>query len=380
MNSLGESSTPHDGLQAIKRISSYYARPASYSTGGVNRSRQEWMAGFGRAGLDVTLLNASNGYTTQILDDVTLRFLNVPHAGRSRRAMVPIGLARAVAGADVVYLHEGWTASNLSAGRVLSAKRIPYVVMPHGVYERDIVSLLKRFPGRMSLERRLLEGAAAVHVFFESEIDHVLAIAPKAKVIVAPTAVSAHDYSWEDQAAYLSWVGRFDIHHKGLDLLVEAMKIVSEESRPLIRMVGPDHHGDKDRLRHMVEASKLENWISIEEPRTGQELESFVANSRAFIHVPRWECLGRTVVDALTIGAPVLLTETAHIARPLHDRDLATVTVLDPHAIATALQEVWARPRNDHSLGGRRWAVAYFDQVRSVRSALTQITDAIANA
>lgn len=362
----------------IKRMSSYYARPASYSTGGVNRSRQEWMAGFGRAGIDVTLINALNGFDTRIIDADFLKFSSVPHVGSSRRAMLPMGLGKAVAGADLVYLHEGWTASNLVAGKLLRAKTIPYVVMPHGVYERDIVSLLKRHPGRVGLERRLLEGALAVHVFFESEIEHVHAIAPNARVIVAPTAVTAHAHSWNSSGAYLSWVGRVDIHHKGLDLLVEAMHSLPEEQRPPIRMVGPDHHGDKDRFRKIVAASKLDGWIRLEDPLYGEDLKAFVANSRAFIHVPRWECLGRTVVDALTLGVPVLLTETAHIARPLQTRGIATVSSLQHISIAQGLREVWETPKPAHSVEGRDWAVTYFDEARSVSSALSQITQASA--
>lgn len=349
-----------------RSIVSYYARPASFATGGVNSSQQDWMAHLARSGNDVTVVHAAGGFTRHLADDRLVRFREVPHVGRRRVTMFAPRIGRHLRDASLLYLHEGWTLSNLWAAFHARRLRIPYAVMPHGVYERPIARLQRRFPFRRWAERRLLEGAAFVHVFFAGEQDEVHALAPAARCLVAPTGFTekadgdAVDSARERQD-YLAWVGRFDIHHKGLDILVDALGRVPAEERPVIRMIGPDHLGDKRRFAELVRDRGLDRWISIEDPRSKDGVEQFVRGSRAFIHTPRWECLGRTVVDAMLTGTPVLLTETAQISAPIGAAHAATIIPLDPADLAAALAAISDVDSTELGATGRRWATQYFD-------------------
>ena len=94
----------------------------------------------------------------------------VRHWGDSRATFVPRGLRAQLHDLDLLYLHEGWTLSNLAAARACRAEGLPYVVMPHGVYEPGITSTLKPPLGpRTRAERWVLERAeevAAVHAAY----------------------------------------------------------------------------------------------------------------------------------------------------------------------------------------------------------------------
>lgn len=344
------------------RIASYYARPAGYSTGGVNRSRQEWMSAFAGAGNVVSVINAEKGYKKRLVCDESISFLELPHIGRARATMIPVGFRRQARSFDLMYLHEGWTASNIIAAISLKFAGVPYVIMPHGVYESSIVKTLKRAPGRRRGERWLLENALAVHVFFDSEVAHVQQIAPKSQFIVAPTSISPSKEVWVGGGEYLAWAGRFDIWHKGIDLLLQAMKLIPESHRPNIRMIGPDHNGDKQRVVAEVKSLNLSAWVSVEHELEGDALNMFMARSKGFVHVPRWECLGRTIVDALMAGSPLLVSDQAHIAEPIRLAGAGLVCEESPEAIAHGLERLWAGDGLQYSEIGKSWARQYFSK------------------
>ena len=61
--------------------------------------------------------------------------------------------------------------------------------------------------------KRVIEGAAAVHVFFESEISDIQTLAPGARFFVLPTGFDVPDARWRGGGGYLGWIGRIDPTH-----------------------------------------------------------------------------------------------------------------------------------------------------------------------
>src|SRR4029079_10239769 len=87
-------------------------------------------------------------------------------------------------------LHGGWVPGNVIAAESASRAGIPYLVVPHGVYEPAWRRYLRQPPAvRELLERRGLSHAAAVPLFFHSEAPSIMALAPAAKIVVSPTGV-----------------------------------------------------------------------------------------------------------------------------------------------------------------------------------------------
>ncbi len=115
----------------------------------------------------------------------------VPHRGHGRLTARPVGLGRWLRPGDVLLLHEGWVVSNQIAAAAARRAHVPYLVMPHGVYESAWRTYLKQ-PVRVRerVERYLLDRSLAVHVFFESEIADIARLAPHASFITAPTGFS----------------------------------------------------------------------------------------------------------------------------------------------------------------------------------------------
>ena len=107
---------------------------------------------------------------------------------------------------------------------------------------------------RERAERYLLERALAVHVFFESEIP--TSPGRSARLIHhRPDRLHGPGRTLEGRWGYLSWVGRYDPIHKGLDVLVDARALVPPDRRPLVRLHGYDFRGGRADLERRSPSS-----------------------------------------------------------------------------------------------------------------------------
>jgi glycosyltransferase involved in cell wall biosynthesis len=253
---------------------------------------------------------------------------------------VPRGLDELLEGADVVVLHSAWCYHNLRAGRVARSRGIPYVLEPRGAYDPAIVSR-KRWEKRawwLLWERRLVMNARAIHVFFDSQRDHLAALGWDGPVVVAPNGVEDPGVRWDGgSGGYLLWYGRFDPEHKGIDLLLEAMRLLPPETRVPLRLHGPDSRArKKDEIRRRVHALGLHRWVTVGEPIHGREKMEILSRAAGFVYPSRWEAFGNAAAEAAAAGVPTLVTPYP-LGRHLAGRGAAVLAEADPASLAEGL-------------------------------------------
>lgn len=297
----------------------------------------------------VAVVSNTGGYERQLIDAEGVEFVSLPHWGRSRMTLLPRGLAKQLRRGDLVYLHEGWTPSNAWAAIVCTAKKIPFVVMPHGVYDPAIVDGLRFRRARISLERWVLRQAYAVHVFFESEADDISRIFGSVRCVSVTTGWELpgprSDSDACDPEPFLSWMGRYDVKHKGIDRLLKSLATLPPSQRPYLRMRGDDHRGGKGEVVSMVEALSLQSHVEVGSSLDATEIGAFLRSSRGSVHVPRWEAFGRSILDAIESEVPVLLSREPRIAGALAEANAALVIDADDvGALAAALAEFFYSP------------------------------------
>lgn len=325
-----------------RRIVHYYPGAAGHS--GVTFALWSWARAQARSGAEVCVLHAPGA-----AENTSVRFVPgdhcagltshpVPHAGRGRATQRPVGLERYLGRDDLLVLHEGWVTSNLVAAAAARRARVPYIVMPHGVYERAWMRYLK--PPlwlRQQLERRLLEGAAAVHVFFASEIADAARIAPSAAFITVPTGFDVPESQWTGGGGYLAWIGRIDPVHKGLDTLAAAVASLPPSRRPRMRLRGYDYKGGVERLRRVIAACGVGRWIQVDGPLGGADKMRFLQQADGYVHPSRWECHSMALLENLALGVPCLVSRRIHIAPTLEQSSAAVLADPREPAIAAGL-------------------------------------------
>jgi glycosyltransferase involved in cell wall biosynthesis len=253
-------------------------------------------------------------------------------------------------------LHEGWVLSNVVAAVIAKLRRVPFIVVPHGVYERGIIDATKDMGGvRSRAERWTLRNAAAVHVFYPGEADVVQALDPRvSSFIVHPNGAPVSDLAWDGGGDSYIWIGRFDPHHKGLDNLVRAWSQLAEP-RPKLVLAGPDFRGGRDQIAALVVQLGLEETVSIRGRVSGEEKHALMRGARAYVHPSRWESCSIMLLEMLGVGVPCVVSHSIHAADELGPAGV--VLVADFTADAADLADVLAEADRNADLGirARKW-------------------------
>jgi glycosyltransferase involved in cell wall biosynthesis len=327
------------------RFVSYYPRAVSDASG-VTEALWGWAAALVDAGHEVTVLHAGGERRSPDASHIRPGLLDreIPHRGSGRTTHRPVGLDRHLRPSDVLVLHEGWVMSNIVAARAARRVGAPYVVVPHGVLEPGIRAMLKP-PRRLRslVERSVLEHAAAIHTFFESEGPLVRAIAPRTPpLIVAPIGFDVGEERWVGGGGYLAWIGRYDPTHKGLDVLIDAVALLEPGERPVVELRGPDFNGGFARTRDQIARLGLEQWVHAEGPVRGDEKAEFLRQSDGYLMPSRWEGYGIALVENLAMGAPCLVSDAIHLAGPLAAANAAVLAPPTAEGLAAGLRRLAA--------------------------------------
>jgi glycosyltransferase involved in cell wall biosynthesis len=329
----------------LRRIVHYY--PGAMGHSGVTFALWSWARAQAASGAEVRVLLAPRPpascdvpFVSNDLDD-RLTTAVVPHRGSHRLTLRPVGLQRFLGTNDLLVLHEGWVPSNVIAAAAARRMGVPYVVMPHGVYDRSWTTYLKGPRAlRNLMERRLLERAAAVHVFFDSEIEDVKAIAPNARFITVPTGFELPAERWGGGGGYIGWLGRIDPVHKGLDLLVGAIGRLPPDERPSLRIRGYDYKGGLARLQRLIGERGLTRWVTTEGAVGGADKQRFMQHADGYVHPSRWECQSIALLEHLALGVPCVVSNTIHIAPTLARATAAVLARPDEQGLADALSRL----------------------------------------
>src|SRR5919108_4391580 len=320
------------------RVMHYYPR-ALVGDGGITNAVRKLSQGMVNAGAQVVVAH-DTGVAPPGRTEV--EWFPVRHRGRTG-LRVPIGLERALAGADVLVLHSAWTLHNARAAAVARKLGVAYVPMPRGAYDPSIVARrrLRKKLWWVALERKLLHRSLAVHLFFAEERAHLERLGYRGPVIVAPNGVEPPEgVSWDGgRGGYVLWMGRFDPDHKGLDLLLGGLALLPEGRRPQLRLHGPDWRGRKSDVVAMVSEMGLGRWVTIGEPIHGETKWRTLAGALGFVYPSRWEGFGNSVAEAVSIGLPTLSTPYP-LGVYLAARGGALVTEATPAGLASGLERL----------------------------------------
>lgn len=323
------------------RIVVYHPR-ARVGDGGITNSVRSLSAAFARAGADPVIVHDGTGHPHR---ERGVEWWPVRHAGTGA-IRAPSGIGRAIDGADVLVLNSAWTGGNVRVGQLARRVGVPYVLAPRGAYDPLIVErrrLIKRLWWLM-FERRLVASAAAIHVFFEEQRDHLDGLGYRGSVLVAPNGVTVPPgWAWDGgSGGYVAFLGRLDPEHKGLDLLLRAVALLPSEARPGLRLHGPDWRGGTALVRRLIDDLDLGRDVELGPALYGDDKWSLLAHAAGFVYPSRWEGFGNSLAEAAALGVPTLATPYP-LARDLEQRGACIVTDATPEALADGLRRLSRR-------------------------------------
>lgn len=215
---------------------------------------------------------------------------------------------------DLVIFQECYCKEYLGISKYLQNKKVPYIIIPHGELgnEAQQKKHFKKVVANLLLFNRFIRGAEAIQCLSQREYD---ATRFGKRKIIATNGVmipkKQKKYNTKKRINFV-YIGRLDAYHKGLDLLIEAIKINQSEIRKhncFFYIYGPDFDGRAKYLNNLIIQANIEDLVKQYGPVIGKDKEAILLNSDIFIQTSRFEGMPLGILEALSYGLPCLVTK-----------------------------------------------------------------------
>lgn len=238
---------------------------------------------------------------------------------------------------DIIYSHywlSGWVAHKLK-----EAWGVPFVQMFHTLGQmknRIVPERVSMLDERISVELQLMDWADRIIAATPAEQAQLLWLyrAKRRKITIIPPGVNLDRFQplsqkearaclgFDVDSKVLLFVGRIE-PLKGLDTIIDALKVVSQQEPNLLdklsfAVVGgdPDDPTDEEmqRLKSLVREKGLENIVTFYGAKEQTQLPIYYTAATAVLMPSDYESFGMVALEAMASGTPVIATQTGGLA------------------------------------------------------------------
>lgn len=216
---------------------------------------------------------------------------------------------------DIIVFHEVYRFEYISIYKKLVARRIPYVVIPHGCLSKKAQQKkrIKKTAANIIFFNRFIKYARSVQYLSANEQN--LSVFKKHPAMVAGYGVSVpgkKNTVFGRTGIKFVYIGRLEIHIKGLDLLLAAIKRSEEtlrQSCATLEIYGPDYNGSHKVLAQMIHKLNIADLVRLDNEKMGMDKQEILLSATCFIQTSRTEGLPSGPLEALSYGVPCIVTQ-----------------------------------------------------------------------
>lgn len=246
---------------------------------------------------------------------------------------------------DVVVFHELYRKPFIKLSRECVHANIPYVIIPHGGLTKRAqkIKLYKKIPANLLIFRGFFQNAALIQYLSDNEQETSLV---KKKTIVCGNGVTVsnkiHTFM-NDVGLRMLFIGRYDVFFKGLDVLLDAVTMISADMREKnisLTLFGTGKPKDEKMLTKRIQQSNLADIVSLNGPVFGDEKVCLYQLFDCFIQTSRSEGQPLGVMEALSYGLPVIVTPGTSFSREVTCNNMGIACECNAISISKAILHV----------------------------------------
>ncbi|PKQ31169.1 MAG: glycosyltransferase [Actinobacteria bacterium HGW-Actinobacteria-2] len=253
---------------------------------------------------------------------------------------------------DVVHLHLARDLVTLPVAAAVRRAGLPYFVQSHGMIDPSRNPLAG--PLDALVTRRVLRDAAAVFHLTNHERDQLRLVAGELRFVPlangVPEAAQAPAGPTPAEVLYLA---RLAPRKRPLEFIAAASALTARFPDTRFRLVGPDE-GEGPAVRAAIEASAADlDW---EGPLAPEHSLARMAQASIYVLPSVAEPYPMSVLEALSIGRPVVITSQCGLADFVRDHQAGRVCEPDVESLVQAITELLSDPQLAEECGrnGRR--------------------------
>ncbi|SOD11545.1 Glycosyltransferase involved in cell wall bisynthesis [Fibrobacter sp. UWB16] len=252
---------------------------------------------------------------------------------------------------DIVLFHGVYFLSYVKISRFLKKINIPYVVIPHCSLTK--VSLaqkrIKKFFAIRIFFSSFLKGASAIQFLTDKEKETSI-YSNKGFVCgngVAIPSLTKKKFGEKSEKKFI-YVGRLDVFHKGIDILLDAIELEKKylkEHHFILNIYGPKqkqslHNGEdaQKEIRDMIFKRNISQLVTVHDAIYGEKKIEALLNSDFFIQTSRFEGLPLGILEALSLGLPCIVTEGTNTVDFINKYKAGWGVETNPQKVAEAIK------------------------------------------
>lgn len=248
-------------------------------------------------------------------------------------------LWREIPKADVVHVHLGRDLVTLPAALMAMARHKPFVVQPHGMV---VASDNPVAPALDALAtRRVLGNAAAVFYLTEAERQGLETVRPGSRLVPLGNGVPvAAVPAGTDDVPEVLYLARLQARKRPLFFVEAARDLLASGVQARFTLVGPDE-GEGAAVRAAIEAVG-DPRLSWEGPLDPSQTLERMARSSVYVLPSVHEPYPMSVLEALSLGRPVVITDTCGVAPMVAAAGAGRVVDAEQASLTGAIAELVA--------------------------------------
>lgn len=179
----------------------------------------------------------------------------------------------------------------------------------------------------------------------------------------------------ENDPLEMFFLSRFDMNHKGIDILIEAIKGIGDflfENNIRFSFYGSG--SPKQQVKFLERFSNIKNsMVSVKGKIFGEEKRAMFANSHILVLTSRYEGFPTVIIDALSAGIPCVVTAGTNAAF-LEEKGLGWCSSCDAQDIAEAIKRAAIEYKSNPEAfqrASREYAERAFDIKNTIENTIT---------
>jgi glycosyltransferase involved in cell wall biosynthesis len=242
---------------------------------------------------------------------------------------------------------------------ILNINKINYAYSPFGQLMPEAMKkgFVKKKLFSEILLKPMLVRASFIHANSAFEKSVVENLVNANKIIVSSLAVEGYeldDYAINDDKSYISFIGRLDTWHKGLDILIDAINKNKElviENKIKFVIAGRATEKQLFKLINLIKINNLEDLIIVKHDISDKDKFEILSKSYYFIHPSRVEGFARSMREAINCEIPIITTYDSNVGDYIKSFDAGFTCNFDANELAGCISQCFSSIEDNKKFG-----------------------------
>ena len=243
----------------------------------------------------------------------------------------------------IVIFHQVYELEYIKISKILRKEKIPYIIVPHGslTTEAQKQKRIKKILGNI-LFSSFIKRAVAIQCLSKKEWSNTKINVPKLIETNGCVIPSQRKLSFSTKKIKFVYIGRLDYHIKGLDIMLDAFKILMNspyKNKCELRLYGPDYQGRYAYVEQMIAERSLNEFVTLNPPVFESDKENVLLESDVFIQTSRTEAMPMGILEALSYGLPCLVTKGTTLGEIIKENNAGWMAETSVESIVNAIKK-----------------------------------------